>query len=129
MMNISLAITKKIFTMLLFSWIFLGANVPTATAMDKGNYQAFWQASFSYYCAARVCGNSDTIETAKNTLVRVTNYGDFHNLLSNAAVDFQKRPAIYIERGENLYRRQKWVSCDQVKKYVVELDNASKQLP
>ncbi len=105
---------------------FILTNVATAQNIDREGFKNLWEASFGYYCAARVCGNSETIKTAENTLLRVLNYGDFHNLLPNAAVKFKKNPKFYIQKGEKTYRYQQWVSCDQVRHYVRELDQATR---
>lgn len=109
--------------------ICLGLARASAEPMDSENYEQLWLAAFSYYAAARVCGDTGTIEKAKNSLRRVNNYGEFHKILSPQAKLYMDNPDYYILQGEKQYSEQKWVSCDQVRQYVLELDDATRQLP
>lgn len=110
-----------------YAWLLCGAAFlcgrASAEPMDRQNYEQLWSATFSYYAAARVCGDRTTIEQAKNSFRRAMNYGEFHGILSKEAKQFLTDPNYYISQGEEMYAKQKWVSCDQVRYYIDQLDN------
>jgi hypothetical protein len=97
--------------------------------MDRQNYEQLWSAAFSYYAAASVCGDQSTVEKAKTSFRRVMNYGEFHNILPSQGKQFLTDPSYYISQAEELYAKQKWVSCGQVSHYVEQLDDATRELP
>ena len=101
----------------------------SAEPMDRKNYEQLWSATFSYYAMARVCGDHSTVEKAKNSFRRAMNYGEFHDILPNQAKQFLTDPNYYISQGEEMYAKQKWVSCEQVRYYVEQLDNITRKLP
>jgi hypothetical protein len=114
-------------------WLLCGAvffcGLAYAEPMDRQNYEQLWSATFSYYAAARVCGDYATIEKARTSFIRAMNYGEFHDILPTQAKQFQANPDYYILQGERMYAKQKWVSCEQVRHYVELLDRATSQLP
>ena len=107
--------------------VFAGSAI--SQDMSRSSFSEMWNAAFSYHAAARVCGNRDTVEIARNAFQRLMNFGRHHGLLSSAAQKFDREPDRFMRLAEAKYREQKWVSCGQVDHYVRQLDELTRRLP
>ena len=89
---------------------------------NEDEFFELFKASSSYLSAALVCGNKKTVGKAKNTYLRVKNYGKYKGIvhpLVRAILSFEKE---HFELWMSKYREQKWVTCGQVSKEVKKLD-------
>jgi len=98
-------------------------------AINEQQYDELFQITFGYYTAARVCGNEETIQISRDSLVRVGNYGDFNNINSPSLDKYNSNREYMVKMGEEQYRKQKWVSCEQVDHWVREVDKITRSLP
>ena len=85
--------------------------------------------TLGYYTAARVCGNGETIQISRDSLIRVVNYGDFNNIKSASVDKYNSNNEYLVQMGEEQYRKYKWVSCEQIDHYVREIDKQTRSLP
>jgi hypothetical protein len=55
---------------------------------------------------------------------------EFHNgLPPEEALQFEANPEVYLAGGEDMYRKQQWVGCEQVGHFVRQLDDITRRLP
>jgi hypothetical protein len=114
----------------LFSIIVL--LLPALTLAQKYTASTFndlFLAALSYHAVARVCGDARSIETSKQVLRRVINFGEHQNLLSAEARYYIKNPEEIIARGETQYRKDRYVGCSQANDVIKQLNEATKKLP
>ena len=109
--------------------IVLASSTAAWAQMQETGYNELFEASLGYASAARSCGDRNTVETSRNTLIRVLNYGDFHDLLNENSRAVQRDMAAWLRRGQAQYERQKWVTCEIVQDVVRQLDQVSRDLP
>ncbi|MCX7143973.1 MAG: hypothetical protein NT123_23605 [Proteobacteria bacterium] len=100
-----------------------------AQTFTQSEFKDLFLAAFSYHTVARVCRDSDSIEKSAAVLRRVVNFGNYKNILSNEAKAYLRNPAEMIARGEEQYRKNRYVGCGQSKEIIEKLDQSTKQLP
>ena len=115
--------------MVLYVAAFLLISATESQAISEQQFDEMFQAAFAYYTAARVCGNEETIQISRDSLIRVVNYGDFNNIKSASLDKFNNNSDYLIKMGEEQYRKNKWVPCEQVDHYVREIDKMTRSLP
>lgn len=105
------------------------AHPAIAGPMTEQEYRNIFLQTFSYHVVARVCNDTAAIEKSAKTLRRVLNFGTHNNILSYEAKAYMAYPKEFIAKGEDQYRKDRYVGCAQGKHEVDVLDNATKQLP
>jgi hypothetical protein len=100
-----------------------------AKQYTASEFRTLFLAAVSYHAVARVCGDSASIETSRQVVRRVINFGEHRGLLSAEAVYYTKNPEEVISRGEAQYRKDRYVGCTQAKEIINQLNDATKRLP
>ena len=96
--------------------------------LSAAKFNEIFDATFSYASSALACGDQQTIQIGRDSLIRVLNYGDFNDLLNPRAQAVQDDINGWLERGKQEYLTRKWVGCDQVKVYVRQLDEFTRSI-
>ena len=109
--------------------IVLIATASVAQQYTASTFKDLFLAALSYHAVARVCGDARSIETSKQVLRRVINFGEHQNLLSEEARYYIKYPEEIIARGEAQYRKDRYVGCSQANAVINQLNEATKKLP
>jgi hypothetical protein len=115
--------------MTLYVAAFLLISGTESQAISEQQYDVLFQMTFGYYTAARVCGNGETIQISRDSLIRVVNYGDGINIKSASVDKYNSNTEYLVKMGEEQYRKYKWVSCEQIDHYVREIDKQTRSLP
>lgn len=101
-------------------------RIPPRTKLE---FSELYKMTVSYYGSSRVCGDIATINEARNSMIRVRNFGVFHKFLRNDSERIEKAEVEAVKMSEKTYKKQRWVSCDQVGYYVRQIDKHTKRLP
>lgn len=113
-------------------FIVLTICISTAAFAQKytaSEFRTLFLAAVSYHSVARVCGDPASIETSRQVVRRVINFGEHRGLLSPEAEYYMKNPEEVISRGEAQYRKDRYVGCTQAKEIINQLNDATKRLP
>jgi hypothetical protein len=113
----------------IFVILSLLGNPVSAAPVNQSEFGELFKACFSYYTAARVCGDPAVTMQAEKNLRRALNWGEFKGILSKEAKIYLVDPAIFIRKGEEHYRRDRYVGCEQVGQAVHILDGVTRSLP
>ena len=113
--------------------IALGVGILATSASAQQYTEAYFNQLFipavSYLSVARVCGDQDSIQKSERVLRRVINFGEHRNILSAEGRFYLPNPELAIARGEEQYRRDRYVGCSQAKDAIQQLDKATMGLP
>lgn len=93
------------------------------------DFRMLFLSAISYHAVARVCGDPTSIETSRQVVRRVINFGEHRGILSSEAIYYLKNPDEVIARGESQYRKDRFVGCTQAKEVINQLNEATKRLP
>lgn len=96
---------------------------------SANDFRILFLSAISYHAVARVCGDPASIETSRQVVRRVINFGENRGILSSEAIFYLKNPEEVIARGESQYRKDRFVGCTQAKEVINQLNDATKRLP
>jgi hypothetical protein len=96
-------------------------------ATPKG-FSTLFDAVFSYAASAKACGDTQGYQQGFNTIKRVQNFGDFHQVKSETSEVYRADPAYLTAAAVEQYNKQKWVTCAQIRIYVRKLDELTQRL-
>ena len=105
------------------------STLSLAQHYTASSFKDLFLAAVSYQSVARVCGDAASIETSKQVLRRVINFGENQNLLSAEARYYKKNPEEVIAKGEAQYKKDRYVGCTQAKEIINQLNEVTKKLP
>ena len=112
--------------------IILTVCISTAAFAQKytpSEFRTLFLAAVSYHAVARVCGDPASIETSRQVVRRVINFGEHRGLLGPEAEYYIKNPEEVISRSEAQYKKDRYVGCGQAKDVINQLNEATKRLP
>lgn len=94
----------------------------------KDRFSQIFKASLTYYGAASVCGDDETIGVAKGIVRRVTRMGNDENIISVSPEQVLSATDDKINANREHFQNSRNLSCGEVSYWVSQLDSMTENM-